>query len=95
MSGVSDLSESLKRASYQPFTDEISLKVCSADDLIIMKTLAGRSRDWPDVESILIKQTSLDWDYIEDSIKQLFVYENDLVGKFERLIESKSQFYRQ
>lgn len=94
LTGFADLSESLKRASYQNFTDNISLKICSADDLVILKTLAGRSRDWPDVESVLIKQSNLDWTYIEESIKQLFELESDLVGKYDHLLSLKKTYYR-
>lgn len=94
LSGDSDLSESLVRSSYQPFSDDISLKVCSPDDLLILKTLAGRSRDWPDIESVLIKQTELDWDYIGKSIRDLFEYEPDLPQKYERLTDLRMQYYR-
>jgi len=30
--------------------------VCSAEDLIIQKAVAGRGRDWPDIEALLIEQ---------------------------------------
>jgi len=45
--------------------------VCSADDLIIQKVVAGRSKDWPDVEGLLIEQwDNLDHAYIEDWLDQ-------------------------
>lgn len=94
LSGFSDMSESLARASYQKFFGELSLKVCSADDLIISKTLAGRSRDWPDIEAVLERQQNLDWDYIERSIKQLFEYEVELEEKFAKLVSLRTQLYR-
>ena len=43
-----------------------SIQVCSAEDLIIQKVVAGRGRDWLDVEELLIAQHDrLDEDYIE------------------------------
>lgn len=94
LSGFSDLSESFARASYEEFYDGVQLKVCSPSDFIILKTLAGRLQDWPDIRSVLIKQRDLDWDYIEQSIRQLFQYEVELEEKFERLLEFRSEHYR-
>ncbi len=45
--------------------------ICSAEDLIIQKVAAGREKDWPDVEALLIEQWGkLDKTYIEDWISQ-------------------------
>ncbi len=51
LSGLADISEELNRASYRPFTNDTSLKVCSADTLIAMKTVAGRMKDYADIQS--------------------------------------------
>lgn len=64
LSGLADMSDELSRSSYQQFTPDISLKVCSADTLIAYKTVAGRLKDLADIESVVTKQRSLDWDYI-------------------------------
>lgn len=40
--------------------------ICSAEDLIIQKVVAGRGKDWLDVESLLMEQRdNLDQDYIQ------------------------------
>jgi len=45
--------------------------ICSAEDLIIQKVTAGRGKDWPDVESLLIEQRGkLDEAYIADWLAQ-------------------------
>lgn len=45
--------------------------VCSAEDLIIQKVVAGRSKDWSDVESLLAaRREVLDMAYIEDWLEQ-------------------------
>ncbi len=45
--------------------------VSSAEDLIIQKVVAGRGKDWLDVEALLIEQWGrLDEDYIEDWLAQ-------------------------
>jgi hypothetical protein len=45
--------------------------ICSAEDLVIQKVVAGRAKDWPDVEALLIEQRGkLDEAYIEDWLAQ-------------------------
>lgn len=59
----------IERATYRNYTSEISLQTCSAEDLVVMKAVASRPRDWADVESIVIKQPQLDWPYIEEQVR--------------------------
>lgn len=48
------------------------LLTCSAEDLVIHKTFAGRDQDWLDVRGILIRQgTSLDLDRIDRELPPL------------------------
>lgn len=50
----------------------IALRLCSAEDLIIMKAFANRARDWSDVDGVLIRQQSkLDNAYIVEQIRLL------------------------
>lgn len=50
----------------------ISLQVCQADDLVVLKAFAGRSKDWMDIENVLVRQGDrLDWDYILKELKPL------------------------
>ncbi len=45
--------------------------ICSVEDLIIQKAVAGRSRDWVDIEQLLIEQyDNLDESYIEYWLSQ-------------------------
>lgn len=92
LGGLSDTNEALARASYQQFTSSFRLKICSADDLIVMKVVAARPRDWLDVESVIIRQSSLDWDYIMASLKALEPYE-DISSPLENLNTLRSRFY--
>jgi len=51
--------------------DDLSIWVCSAEDLIIQKAIAGRSKDWQDIEGIVVEQyTQLDQPYLEDWLTQ-------------------------
>lgn len=56
----------LDRASMQP---EFGIRVCSAEDLVVMKAFAGRDQDWVDVLTILIRRGGrLDWGLIEQEL---------------------------
>src|SRR3990172_1589281 len=60
------------RASPFDFGGGISLLTCCAEDLIVMKVFSNRDRDWPDVESIVMRRgTKLDWELIERELKPL------------------------
>jgi len=51
--------------------DEFSVWVSSAEDLIIQKVVAGRGKDWLDVEALLLEQWGqLDEGYIDDWLMQ-------------------------
>jgi len=84
LGGLADISEELRRSSYQQFTPSISLNICSADSLIALKTVAGRMQDMADIESVLIKQNSVDWDYIMGYLDQVMDYE-DISAKIDQL----------
>ncbi|MBK7392324.1 MAG: nucleotidyl transferase AbiEii/AbiGii toxin family protein [Chloracidobacterium sp.] len=86
LGGLADISEELRRSSYQQFTPSTSLKICSADTLIALKTVAGRGQDFVDIETVLIKQDFLDWGYIDGYLDQVMEYE-DISVKRERLGE--------
>lgn len=62
--------------------------ICSAEDLIIQKAVAGRGKDWPDVEGLLIEQRGkLDETYIEDWLSQFAeALENpDMLREYQKL----------
>lgn len=93
LNGISDLGEEYARSSFQRFTPELSLRVCSAETLIGMKTYAGRSRDIADLETILIKQTQLDWAYIDKYLNEISEYE-EISDKISILEKLKDKHYR-
>ena len=51
---------------------DVSLRTCSAEDLVVLKAFAGRGQDWVDVERIIVRQTGkLDWNYIREQLQPL------------------------
>jgi hypothetical protein len=64
--------------------------ICSAEDLIIQKVTAGRSKDWPDVEALLIEQLNqLDEAYIEDWLVQFAeaLEKPEMLTEYRRLVK--------
>lgn len=43
-----------------------SVKLCTPEDLIVMKAFADRDLDWNDIRGIIVRQGTgnLDWEYI-------------------------------
>ncbi len=87
---------SVERASLWKIGDAVSLTTCSAEDLIVYKSFAGRDRDWGDVESVLMRQHGhLDLAQIRSELPPLLDLKEDaesmqklegLVGAVERLV---------
>lgn len=66
LSGLPFEETAIIRSTDFPFLKDVTLRTCSAEDLIIYKAFADRTRDWADIEGILIRQkNNPDWDYIE------------------------------
>ncbi len=76
----------VERSSVFVYPPQISLRTCSAEDLLVLKAFAGRSQDWVDVERLIVRQTGeLDWDYIHEHLAPLA----ELKGEPEILDEVK------
>jgi hypothetical protein len=55
----------VERSTPYCFQGGLTLRTCSAEDLVVLKAIADRLRDWSDVESVLVRQAgALDRAYI-------------------------------
>lgn len=63
----------ISRAANVEFVPGIELRLCSPEDLIVLKSFANRAQDWQDVASVIVRQgsDSLDWDYIVSNLEPL------------------------
>lgn len=62
----------VERATPFEFAPGTVLITASAEDLLVMKAFAARTKDWADVEGILIRQAGhLDWRYVEAQLAPL------------------------
>ena len=89
-----EVQDFLRRSGSEfDFGPGLNLRTCSAEDLVVLKTFAGRGQDWVDVEYVLVRQRkSLDWRLIESELTPLLELrgtpENlDTLRKLRRKIE--------
>ncbi|HET8782176.1 MAG TPA: nucleotidyl transferase AbiEii/AbiGii toxin family protein [Pyrinomonadaceae bacterium] len=63
----------IQRGTDVEYLPGIALRICSAEDLIVLKSFANRAQDWQDVSSVVTRQgvQNLDWDYITSSLDPL------------------------
>ena len=79
------------RATNFEFYPGMTLRTCSAEDLITMKTFAGREQDWGDVKGIIARKgRALDWQVILSELRPLCELKEspDIVAQLERLRDS-------
>lgn len=64
----------VERASDWELSPGIVLHTCSAEDLVVLKTFAGRGQDWVDLNGIVVRQRrSLDWRLVFEELEPLVV----------------------
>ena len=66
-----------------------ALRLCAAEDLIVMKAFASRPLDWNDVRGILVRQGTrkLDWPYIRQHLDPLCEFKEapEIIAQLERV----------
>ncbi|MCX6935603.1 MAG: nucleotidyltransferase [Verrucomicrobia bacterium] len=86
--------EAIGRAVDVEFDQGVKIKICTPEDLLIMKSFADRPQDWIDIRGILIRQNprSLDWSYIRRHLKVLLDAKEspELMTKLEKLRDELS-----
>ena len=89
LSGIPFEDQMIKRATPFSFHADCTLITCSAEDLIVLKSFANRTKDWVDVEGIILRQSkSLDTVYILEQLAPLCEIKGipDIVNKLQDLI---------
>ena len=62
----------VERATFHRFLDTVCLNTCSAEDLVTLKAFADRSRDWADIEGMVLRSGHLlEWSGLEDELRPL------------------------
>jgi len=85
---------SIARASGAELASGVSLRTCSAEDLIVHKAFAARPQDWVDVEGVILKQRGrLDWPQIWSELNELAALkeEPELPDQLRRIVARAEQ----
>jgi hypothetical protein len=81
----------IARASPFTFAPRTALVTASAEDLVVLKAIAGRDRDWEDVRGVCERQDDrLDWDYIMREVAPLSELKEE-PGILDQLIKIRGQ----
>lgn len=71
LGGIAYEERCVARASEFDF-GPVALLTCSAEDLVVLKAFAGRSRDWADIETVVMRQAArLDWKLVFEELEPL------------------------
>jgi hypothetical protein len=76
------------RSSLFRYPPDVPLRTCSAEDLIVFKAFADRTKDWMDIEGVVLRQSGhLDWGHILGELAPLAELKEspEIVAKLERL----------
>jgi predicted nucleotidyltransferase len=82
--------ESIIARAVQYTLDDLSFWVCTAEDLIIQKAIAGRVKDWQDIEGIIIEQgAQLDQLYLEEWLAQFTeaLEQPEILNHYHKILE--------
>lgn len=72
LGGLPFEASAVARATDFLFVPGITLRTCSAEDLVVLKAFADRPKDWVDLEGVLLRQQGrLDWVYIRAQLAPL------------------------
>jgi len=84
--------EAIARAVAYDLGQRRSVRLCTAEDLVVYKCVAGRPQDVLDVESVVARQgDTLDVAHIRRWVEQFaqLTDEREIVGRFERARENR------
>ena len=72
LGGIPYEQQVVTRASDVEYLSDVHLRICSAEDLIVLKSFADRLQDWADIQNVLeIRKAELDWAYIDRQLGEL------------------------
>lgn len=67
----------ISRATAYRYSPDVSLLTASAEDLVVLKSFAGREQDWVDVDGIVVRCPELDWNYVDENLSELCELQED------------------
>ena len=90
LAGLAFEQKMIERTTLFSYAPDCSLITCSAEDLVILKAVADRTKDWMDIEGILVRQDSgLDFEYIINRLTPVCELKDapEIIEKLHHLVE--------
>lgn len=75
--------ERSQQVSYQ----NVNIKVCTLEDLIIQKAISERNKDWNDIKTVIkLNRDRIDWDYLMEYCRQIsrFLSRSEILNKMKK-----------
>ncbi|PIQ62048.1 MAG: hypothetical protein COV99_07405 [Bacteroidetes bacterium CG12_big_fil_rev_8_21_14_0_65_60_17] len=72
---------------------DVPLRICSATDLVVLKTLAGRGQDWVDLQRIIQRSgDTMDWDLVLGELEPLLAMagREENLGRLRNMVAEES-----
>ncbi len=82
----------MERAIDVDYGVDIPLHCCSAEDLVITKTMAGRGQDWVDINRVIQRSgMNMDWELVYTELESLLemVYEEDRLTRLKSMVDTE------
>jgi len=81
-----------KRAVHQDYGLDVPLRICSAEDLVITKTVAGRGQDWVDIQRIIQRSgATMNWSLVYEELDPLLklYHEEDRLPRLKQMFDEE------
>jgi hypothetical protein len=81
----------IARATEYEFASGERIRTCSAEDLVVMKAIAGRDQDWLDIKGVIVRQSGkLEWRRLISDAAPLCELkgEPEIINRLEKLRDS-------
>lgn len=82
----------MERAVDVDFGVDVPLRCCSAEDLVITKTIAGRGQDWVDLGRIIQRTgMKMDWDLVWAELEPLLkmTHEEERLPRLKKMVDEE------
>ncbi len=82
----------MERAQDVDYGVDVPLHICSPEDLIVTKTLAGRGQDWVDINRVIQRSgESMDWDLVYDEVTPLLAlaHKEDNLPRLKAMVDEE------
>lgn len=82
----------MERAQDVDYGVDVPLHICSALDLAVLKTVAGRLRDWADIQRIIQRSgETMDWNLVYEELEPLLAlaHKEDHLPRLKSMVEEE------